>query len=353
MKAKLMLNEVPGHIASRKRASDWPLAPFLMLSMLLIFLWSVGRSHAWSADLAALLLAFSIARSVLCLTQSWQGLSTPAARWAVLVSGLTLALVAGVALEQRLWPALSVPHAYWVMPLILLGFLLLTILPDAINNEVMFKAEARLLAEENRHRTERQLLEAKLAALQGQIEPHFLYNTLANVRALVKQDALAAEHMLHHLITYLRAAMPDLRAPTTTLGQELERADAYLRIMQLRLGERLRFSISATAQARACLIPPLALMSLVENAIKHGIEPQLAGGTVTVDALCQNAFLLIKVSDDGAGFQAEGGDGIGLLNLQQRMLALFGESAELSLSAGTVSGIEACIKLPIHMEKIV
>ncbi len=352
MKVQLMLNQAQVRFTNRKHTSNWPLAPLFILGMLLIFCSSVGRAHTWSADLAALLLAFSIARSVLRLTQSWQVLSTPAARWAVLVLGLILALVAGVVLEHRLWPALSVPHASWLMPLILLGFLLLTILPDAINHEVIYKAEAHLLAEENQHRTERQLLEAKLAALQGQIEPHFLYNTLANVRALVKQDALAAEHMLHHLIIYLRAAMPDLRAPTITLGQELERADAYLRIMQLRLGERLRFSISATVQARACLIPPLALMSLVENAIKHAIEPQLAGGTVTVDALCQNAFLLIKVSDDGAGFQTEGGDGIGLLNLQQRMLALFGESAELSLSAGAVSGIVACIKLPVHMEKI-
>lgn len=337
---------------SGRRALDSPYLALLALGLLLIFSLAIGKIYTWSADLAALLLAFSIAKCALNLTHSWTLLNTAATRWMIVVLGGAVALPAGLALEYVLWPTMSMRHAPWLMPLILLIFLLFTVLPEAINAEVGRKARASLLAEEARHRSERQLLEAKLAALQGQIEPHFLYNTLANVRALVKQDALAAEHMLNHLIIYLRAAMPDLRSPTTTLGQELERADAYLRIMQLRLGERLRFSINASAQARACLIPPLALMSLVENAIKHAIEPQPGGGSVLVHAICEDAFLLLTVSDDGAGFQTEGGSGIGLLNLQQRMAALFGDNAELSLSKGVISGIVACIKLPARTEKI-
>lgn len=334
------------------RKADWPILPLLMASGLALFSLTLVNTQAWMADLIALLIAFSIGKCALSLTLCWQLLSSASVRWMIIGLGFAVALAAGLVLEYLLWPALTSKHPAWLMPVILLAFLLLTILPQAINAEVARKAEARVLAEELRHRTENQLLEAKLAALQGQIEPHFLYNTLANVRALVKQDACAAEHMLNHLITYLRAAMPDLRSPTTTLGQELERAEAYLRIMQLRLGERLRFSISASTQARACLIPPLALMSLVENAIKHAIEPQPAGGSVLVHAVCENACLLLTVSDDGAGFQAEGGAGIGLLNLQQRLAALFGDSAELSLSNGAVSGIVACIKLPARTEKI-
>lgn len=347
-----MLSDDVADTASRKRAFHWPFLPLMVLLSLSIFSLALHKATAWSADLAALLLAFSISQCGLNLAHSSDKFNIAVVRWMIIAFGLFVALAAGLALEHVLWPAMSMPHPHWLMPVILLGFLLLTILPEAFNAEVSRKAEASLLAEEIRHRSERQMLEAKLAALQGQIEPHFLFNTLANVRALVKQDAFAAEHMLHHLITYLRAAMPDLRSPTTTLGQELERAEAYLRIMQLRLGQRLRFSIEATTQARACLIPPLALMSLVENAIKHAIEPSPAGGSVQVHALCEDAFLLLTVSDDGAGFQAEGGAGIGLLNLQQRLAALFGEKAELSLSKGAVAGIVACIKLPAMTEKI-
>lgn len=339
-------------VSERTFLAIWPILPLSAMFVTVILALVVGTPHAWFADLAALLAGFSIAKFTVNLTQSRSFFRTSSARWFMLGLSFLLALAAGTALEYRLWPPMSVPHPSWLMPTVLLVFLLFTILPQAINAEVARKAQDGLQAEEIRHRIERQLLEAKLAALQGQIEPHFLYNTLANVRALVRQDAFAAEHMLNHLITYLRAAMPDLRSSTTSLGQELERAEAYLRIMQLRLGERLRFEISASEQARACLIPPLALMSLVENAIKHAIEPQPAGGNVLVHALCQDGCLLLTVSDDGAGFQAEGGDGIGLINLQQRMVALFGDCAELSLSKGAVAGIVACIKLPARTENL-
>ena len=194
------------------------------------------------------------------------------------------------------------------------------------------------------------MLEARLAALQGQIEPHFLYNTLANVRALVRSDAAAGEAMLNHLIAYLRAAMPDLRVATTTLGQELDRAAAYLGIMRIRLGERLSFSIDCAPSARACAIAPLAVMTLVENAIKHGIESRPQGGTVSIAARRNDGALTIEVIDDGNGFKSESGEGVGLINLQARLCALFGSGAQLSVQANIPSGVVARIHLPVCIE---
>ncbi|MBI3283456.1 MAG: histidine kinase [Burkholderiales bacterium] len=327
-------------------APDWPLLPLLAGAALLSYArWAAPP--AWAVDLLALLLAFSISQCALQCTQCWAALNTPALRWIVLGGGMALALLGAGSVQRWLWPAMSVPHPVWLMPLLLLGFVLLTILPAAIRFEVQRSAHEALQAEAQKHRVERQLLEARLAALQGQIEPHFLYNTLANARALIRQDGVAAEQMLNHLIAYLRVAMPDLRAATTSLGQELERAEAYLQIMQLRLGARLHFSIQAAPPARACLIPPLAVMTLVENAIQHAIEPSPAGGRLAIEARCEQEALIVEVSDDGAGFQSEGGSGVGLLNLQERLHAVFGATAELSLIPGQVSGITARISLPI------
>ena len=187
--------------------------------------------------------------------------------------------------------------------------------------------------------TKRQLLEARLAALQGQIEPHFLYNTLANARALIRQDASAAEQLLHHLNQFLRSAMPDLRAQSTSLGQELERARAYLDIIRMRMGERLRFDIAASEEALACQIPPLSVMTLIENAIQHGIEPRVEGGSVRVTAVCAVVF--------HAEFQAELGDGVGLVNLQERLAAMYDDAAELRLEPGADGGVCATIELPM------
>lgn len=338
------------HAKKNSLKPDWPALPLMVASGLILWRVLHGEIAAWSADIAALLVAFSIAKISQNVAAHSLFLAHSSARWVTLFLGFVLAVTLGLVAHKFLWPHLVVPHPSWLIPCVLLCFISAAILPGAFNAEVARKADETLRAEEIKHRVERQLLEARLAALQGQIEPHFLYNTLANARALIRQDAVAAETMLNHLIAYLRAAMPDLRSPTTTLGQELDRAEAYLQIMQIRLGERLRFSIAASEEARNCMIPPLGVMTLVENAIKHAIEPMRAGGILEIFAACDSGNLTVNVIDNGAGFQAEGGDGIGLINLQQRMQAFFGETAELSLKPGTISGIIASIKLPVKVE---
>lgn len=330
---------------------QWPVWPLLATAALATACFGFGLGRGWAADLLALLVILS------GLELASTGLDRSPVRddprWRWLLLGVTVLMMVPLAtwLQMLCWPIGQKQHPVWLIPAAGVAFSLLRLLPQELNAEAVRRSRAVLAAEQARHRGERQLLELRLAALQGQIEPHFLYNTLANARALIGQDAAAAETMLNHLIAYLRAAVPDLRANATSVAQELDRASAYLDIMKIRLGERLAFDIDASAAARDCQIPPLALMTLIENAIEHGIEPQLGGGRVAVSASCDDARLTLSVSDNGAGFRASMGDGIGLINLQERLHTLFGERAELRLDAGEEGGVRAVITMPVHMGK--
>ena len=332
--------------SSSLQMPGWPWLPALAIISIVLFANFSTRRYAWLADSAALISAFTVCHAGFCLAQRIRWLSHALARWIVLAIFMLAALIAGLHMEKSLWPEMTASHTAGLMPAIIMVFLFVTVLPMAIEQEVRHKARASLLAEASKHQFERQMLEAKLAALQGQIEPHFLFNTLANTRALIHQDSAQAEQMLNHLIAYLRAAMPDLRLSTTTLGQELDRAEAYLQIFQIRLGARFQFSVTASARARLCLIPPLAVMSLVENAIKHGIEPQPGDVRIDIVAHHDGEQLQVEVKDNGRGFHGELGSGVGLLNVQERLLALFGEQAELRLQAQEEGGVNAMLILP-------
>ena len=200
----------------------------------------------------------------------------------------------------------------------------------------------------------RQLMEARLQALQAQVEPHFLYNTLANVQALTEVDPPAANKMVGHLIEYLRAALPKMRETSSTIGQEVELARAYLNILKMRMGARLDFAIQVPDELNGVPFPPLMLPSLVENAIKHGLEPVREGGRIDVIAEKVGERFRIVVKDTGRGLAANGttsasaetGGGVGLANIRERLLALHGETAKLSLESNDPKGVIATIEIP-------
>jgi hypothetical protein len=196
------------------------------------------------------------------------------------------------------------------------------------------------------HRMSQQVTEAKLAALQAQVEPHFLYNTLASVQALTEVDPAKAHEMTGHLIQYLRNALPKMRESGSTVGQEVELARAYLNILQMRMGRRLAFEIDVPAELMEMSFPPLMLPSLVENAIKHGLEPQREGGMVRIGASLQGGKLRMVVSDTGRGFSDTPGAGVGLANIRERLAALHGDAARLKLEANVPHGVVAAIELP-------
>jgi LytS/YehU family sensor histidine kinase len=195
-------------------------------------------------------------------------------------------------------------------------------------------------------RLDQQNAAASLQALQAQIEPHFLFNTLANVRRLIQSEPSAGRAMLHHLRHYLRTSLPTLRASRIALADELDLIEAYLRIQAVRMGARLRWDIDADAGTTDADVPPLMLVTLVENAIKHGLAPLPDGGSLRVAARVVEDCLQVQVSDDGCGFQASSGSGTGLANIRARLALLYGDAARLSLAANTPRGVVATITLP-------
>jgi hypothetical protein len=196
------------------------------------------------------------------------------------------------------------------------------------------------------HRMSQQVTEAKLSALQAQVEPHFLYNTLASVQALTEVDPQQANAMTGHLIQYLRNALPKMRESVSTVGQEIELVRAYLNILQMRMGKRLAFEIEVPPELMEAPFPPLMLPSLVENSIKHGLEPQREGGKVTIRASEENGTLRVSVLDTGRGFAETIGAGVGLANIRERLAALYGDKGKLTLEAREPQGVEAAIEVP-------
>jgi LytS/YehU family sensor histidine kinase len=205
---------------------------------------------------------------------------------------------------------------------------------------------AMLSAERQRDALRDQAVEAQLRILQAQIEPHFLFNSLANVRHLYREDVGAGEHMLDHLIAYLRCAMDDLRAEHSTVRKEIDLARHYLTIMQIRMGERLGYSFTAPDSLLEHPFPPAMLISLVENAIKHGLA-DADQGRITLSAVAENGRLSLSVADDGRGFSSVGGTGVGLSNIRRRLEAMYGHRAWLEVGAPPAGGFHATIVIPL------
>ena len=230
-------------------------------------------------------------------------------------------------------------------------FALLFLLPGMLNDWRLQQKQQRqlALAEQRRAVAElsKQVTLAELKSLQAQIEPHFLYNTLAGVQYLVRHNAALADVMLEHLITYLRRAVPSMRAQTATVQAECELVQAYLEVMKLRMAQRLQIHVDCSPEAAALSMPPMMLATLVENAIKHGIEPLPQGGRIDVTACMEAGQLCVRVCDTGTGLSPNGapkqGGGTGLANISDRLRTLYGDAASLSVQAGAQGGVVASI----------
>jgi len=195
-----------------------------------------------------------------------------------------------------------------------------------------------------------QATESRLRLLQGQIEPHFLFNTLANVQSLMDSDTARAKLMLETFTDYLRSSLGQLRNADSTLGAELEMAHSYLLLLQIRMGDRLSFAIDASPEARGAVLPPLLLQPLLENAIQHGLEPKVEGGSVLVSARLVDQRLEICVDDDGLGLSAarrplRAGNGMALANIRERLHTRYGTHAEITLHP-LVLGTRILLNLP-------
>jgi len=210
----------------------------------------------------------------------------------------------------------------------------------AREREALARSQA-LQFELERSRFETEALDARLSLLQAQVEPHFLFNTLANVQALVENQSPHAADVLKSLIAYLRAAMPRLHDEQPTLGNELALVRAYLELMQMRMPDRLRFGIDVPAALNTRRFPPMALLTLVENAVRHGIDPAEDGGRIDVGAALRGNTLTLWVADDGVGMDPRAQPGTGLQNLRARLAAFFGSPATLQLDERSPRGLRA------------
>lgn len=223
------------------------------------------------------------------------------------------------------------------------------------NAEALTRAIIRRIAERRRSEqsaavqtsTEKELAVAKLSLLHAQVEPHFLYNTLASAQVLTRNDPVRADQMLGNLITYLRHSLPRTGDAPSTLGDELKRTLAYLDILKIRMGSRLNTQVEIAPSLQAMAFPAMMLQTLVENAIKHGLEPKPGGGTIWVLARATEQGLAVTVADDGRGFSAESaGTGIGLRNVRERLRLAYGDAASFAIGANFPAGVAATITVP-------
>ena len=240
-----------------------------------------------------------------------------------------------------------------VLPLVAWSLLIYTVGAASIVGAMYWLRRGSIIRHEL-HRTRVGLLalkadraEAELMRLRTQIEPHFLFNTVATVVQLVRSDALAAHRALTRLIDYMSASRAHMRREETTLAEELRLTEGYLEIQRLRMESRLRYAIDVAPELGGNRVPPAAVLTLVENAIKHGLAPRKRGGTVRVAAQRDGGWVTVSVADDGVGLRSMSGRGSGLANVRARMQGLYGSDAALRLASAADGGTMATMRLPL------
>ena len=282
------------------------------------------------------------------------------ARWVLQVAAVAVSMpLMMYAIYVLSTPAGAPP--FWRDEERLQGFMMLTFLGMLIAPWAALAALVRqkdalarhqaLAFELERSELERQALDARLHLLQAQVAPHFLFNTLANVQALVDAGSPRASALLRNLIAYLRAAVPLLNEPAATLGRELELVEAYLELMHMRMPDRLKFELHVDEAARELRCPPTTLLTLVENAVRHGIDPSEDGGSIEIDVARRGDRCLIRVSDTGVGLRStHQGLGTGLTTLRERLQLAFGGDAQLRVTARQPRGVCAEVDIPARAE---
>jgi LytS/YehU family sensor histidine kinase len=278
------------------------------------------------------------------------------ARWVLQVLGVALVIPPTTAIIYWLSTHAGAPPFYQVQDrmegfgmLVGIGLLVApwAALAALVRQKEALARHQALAFDLERSQLERQALDARLRLLQAQVAPHFLFNTLANVQAMVDAGSPQASAVLRSLIAYLRAAVPRLNEPATTLGQELELVQAYLELMHMRIPDRLQFALHVDEAALALRCPPMTLLTLVENAVRHGIDPSEEGGRIDIHVHRRDDRCVVRVSDTGAGLrQTASGLGTGLSALRERLQLTFGGDARLSVSAQHPRGVCAELDFP-------
>jgi anti-sigma regulatory factor (Ser/Thr protein kinase) len=344
--------------AYRIRSFLWPTAIFTALLLAVVLLTpAIGRTPAamwamfavWAVVVAALLLGRWLA--VLVCRRNWPRRKELAGVLGALLTGLLL-----TGYLSQFTRVQSSPSERLVN-FIVWAFILLWLVGvgdfRAYLRQRRRLLDAHLLEQMERYKDERNQVAMRLSLLASQVEPHFLFNTLSGVRAAILTDPARGVAIIDHLVDYLRVTIPQIRDDgaqlLVPLASQLDAVNAYLGVIRSRL-PRLAFQVDCPDDLRPCAVPPLMLISLVENAVKHGIEPKKGPVQISVRAARrQDGQLALTVRDDGVGFGgASSGSGIGLSNIRERLRHLYGSQAALTLTALEQGGLEACICLPLQ-----
>jgi hypothetical protein len=326
---------------------------------------SVGllMMHGWGSSLSSLFLRTTIlglsATAAFAFFEVWPpSLPRWLQRWALQV----VAVGVFMPVTTLLIYVLSTPQGappFWQTPARMDGWTHLTFaglliapwtaLAAIVRQKEAFARDQKLTFALERSELERQALDARLHLLQAQVAPHFLFNTLANVQALVDAGSPHASAVLRSLTAYLRAAVPLLHESAATMDRELQLVRPYLELMQMRLPDRLDYSLNVDPSALTVRCPPTTLLTLVENAVRHGIDPSEEGGRIDVDIARRGERCVVRVADTGAGLhQSASGLGTGLTTLRERLQLIFGDAAHLRLTANAPRGAVVEIDMPAH-----
>ena len=254
--------------------------------------------------------------------------------WGGFASGWSAALFEGLlpTRQNLIGSFLNVPICYF---LILLG------------SEAMTHAEARREEEVQAERLAGQLAEARLALLQRQVHPHFLFNALQAISTLLHRDPATADALLVRLSTLLRAMLENASGQTLSLGTELDLARRYLEIEQARFGDRLLVTWRVDEALLETPVPSLVVLPLVENAIRHGLSPKVGPGRLTIAAEAEGTSLVVTVRDDGLGAAPPLRPGVGIANTRERLEALYGGRASLEIETSPGEGFSARVRVPL------
>ena len=281
----------------------------------------------------------------------WTAVSTPARRFGAFAA----AVLAG---STVLW-TMPYSHMPWNLPglwqwqagLFMRGMLLGSLFAAILHFGRRESDTRRAMHESQvaRVESERRASASRLHALNAQIEPHFLFNCLASVKRLYERDPGGGRTMLRNLLAYVKTATARAGTPESRLGDEIAVAKAYLDIFQVRMGARLKVRVDVPAYLENAIVPSMAIGTLVENAIKHGIGPRATGGALDISARVSDRQLVVDVRDDGVGFRARSGSGIGLANIRAQLAEAFRGDAGLELFANPDGGVTASLTLPCRL----
>ncbi len=337
-----------GIIAKTSRRVAVALTLAIGVGLVLLKLW---RSSPSSLFLRTIILGLS-ATIAFALFEVWPPrLPRWFARWVLQVVAVGMSVLITTFVMHRLVSQGAVP-AFEDHDLIVLTFAAILLAPwtalaAIVRQKEAFARDQTLAFALERSELERQALDARLHLLQAQVAPHFLFNTLANIQALVEARSTRASSVLRSLIAYLRAAVPALDEPAATIDRELQLVRPYLELMQMRMPDRLHYAMNVDPAALSLRCPPTTVMTLVENAVRHGIDPSEEGGRIDIEIERRDDRCVVRVTDTGAGLhQSPNGPGTGLTTLRERLQLIFGDTAQLRLMAGAPRGVVVEVDMP-------